>query len=265
MPKGTCLQAGQIQLLASLGISEVKVFKKPVVGIFATGSELAPLGDSLGKAQIYDSNSSMLNVMVNKNLGKGQVFPPVPDKMNELKQTTTWALKTCDMVISTGGIGRGDHDLMPEVIKDLNSEILFQGINTKPGASTLVALKNNQLIFCLTGSPGAAALIFDQLVRPALLRKAGIIHYQRPYGEALLEHKISINKEKKQDSVQPLFFMNCFIRNGDLFARKASMGNHPKESFLGEPNAVFQPKTERDSINQGERIWVELIDLPEVK
>jgi molybdopterin molybdotransferase len=171
--KGTSIQPGQIALLATFGYSQVKVFRKPKVGVFATGSELLPVNAPLVKGKIRNSNSYMISAQVMSYGGEVHNYGTIPDEVNVARQMIRHAFEEMDVIITSGGVSVGDYDIMVDLFQDQGHELLFNKVAMRPGSPTTVSMVNGKFLFGLSGNPGACFVGCELFVRPALLALQG--------------------------------------------------------------------------------------------
>ncbi|WP_321468932.1 molybdopterin molybdotransferase MoeA [Halarcobacter sp.] len=150
----------KITLLASQGISHIKVFKKPKIIVFASGEELKLHYEKAEDYQIFNSNTPTL-ISRCLELGCqvdfiGQAHDSI-DSIKELIENSTDA----DLIITSGGVSVGDADFTKDAFKELNCENIFDGIKIKPGKPTVLGKIKNTYILNLPGNPLASALIFE--------------------------------------------------------------------------------------------------------
>jgi len=171
--KGERLQAALLGVLASAGIMEVSVLRKPKVAFITNGNELIPLGQKLARGECYDSNRYTLQSLLEQSGVEVIDLGIVGDDPNELETTIKRANTLADMVITTGGISVGDADFVKPVISNLG-EIIFSGLAIKPGHPISFARLENSHFFGLPGNPVAVMVCFSQLVLPAIRRMSGL-------------------------------------------------------------------------------------------
>ena len=172
MEKGTEIRSSHIGILSSQGIESIQVYSVPVAGIMATGDELVPVGTPLEPGKVYDSNGPLLTARI-KELGmKPLLFGRGGDDTAQLAQEIRKRLTECDALITTGGVSVGVRDCMPYVAEVLGADVLFHGINVKPGSPMLAMIVEDKPVFCLSGNPFAAAATFEVLVRPVQIGRA---------------------------------------------------------------------------------------------
>ncbi len=164
--KGAKLSAFEVGILAGTGYKSIEILE-PTAYIISTGDELQK-GESLEQAKIFDSNSTMLSVML-QDIGAKEVgCVQVEDKPEALIAEIKKGNHLADFVIITGGSSVGERDFTADCIKQLGGEILVKGLALKPGKPTIVASLQNKPIFGLSGNPVSAAVAF-LLLMPAML------------------------------------------------------------------------------------------------
>ena len=152
IPKGTKIDFPQIGVMASLNVSEISVYEKPVVGIISTGSELLELGEEqTNDAQIRSSNNYILEAIVKKFDGVALALGCVKDDKNSITSAIADALEKSDIVVTTGGVSVGDFDFVKDVIRELGCDVIFKGVRLKPGQHIMVARKDDKFIIGLPG------------------------------------------------------------------------------------------------------------------
>jgi molybdenum cofactor synthesis domain-containing protein len=167
---GEMITENMIAVLASFGYAKLKVFRKPRIGILATGSEVVDITRKPGRDQIRNSNSAMLRAFVEKCASIASVFPVSGDDLSNLKFQIRKAAKANDVLIVTGGVSVGKYDLTKAALSDLGAEIYFEKVKLKPGKPTVFARLGKTLVFGLPGNPVSAAVTFQLFVRMAILQ-----------------------------------------------------------------------------------------------
>ncbi len=164
---GERLSPAKLGLLASVGVTEFKVVRKPVVAFFSTGDELKGVGQTLKPGDIFDSNRYILFGMLQK-MGVDCIdMGVIPDIKEEIESTLKEAAKIADMVITSGGASVGEADFI-KVILDEIGEVGFWKIAMKPGKPLAFGHINETIFFGLPGNPVSAMATFYQFVQPSL-------------------------------------------------------------------------------------------------
>jgi len=166
--KGTILKPAEIGVLASLGIPVVDVVKKPVVSILATGEEVVDLDEEYKMGQIRSSNNYTLTALA-KSFGFRAINLGIAgDNKDEIKKRMLDALNSSDVVVTTGGVSVGDFDFVKEITGEF--EVLFHGVNIKPGQWIMIAKAGEKYIVSLPGFPYSSFVTFLLYVVPILER-----------------------------------------------------------------------------------------------
>ncbi|MBB6444970.1 molybdopterin molybdotransferase MoeA [Bacillus benzoevorans] len=168
LKKGTKINPGVMAVLATFGYAKVRVAVKPRVGIFVTGSELLEVDEPLQDGKIRNSNAHMIFGQVKRVGGEPVYLGKLADELDSCIAAVAEALKEFDLLITTGGVSVGDYDLMPDVYKALNGEVLFNKIAMRPGSVTTVAVLDGKFLFGLSGNPSASYVGFELFVRPVV-------------------------------------------------------------------------------------------------
>jgi len=165
--RGHTLRAQDVGALAALGITKVKVYKRPRIGIISSGDEIKRPEEETKEGEIRDINTYTIFSAV-KSLGAiGVSFGIVKDDFELIKKTLSDALKTCDAVIISGGSSVGTRDLTLKAVNSLgNPGVIFHGLSVKPGKPTIFAVVEKVPIIGLPGHPVSAMIIFELIARP---------------------------------------------------------------------------------------------------
>lgn len=172
---GERLSPERIGALLSYGVLLAKVRRRPIVDILSTGSEiLAPSGTA--NSERLDSNGPMIAAMC-RSLGLDyKLSAPTPDNIDCLRhRIASETARRADMIVSTGGVSAGEHDLVRRTLEALGAEIIFHGIAMRPGKPILFAiLPNGTPFFGLPGNPVAALVGFRFFAMAAIRAMLGL-------------------------------------------------------------------------------------------
>lgn len=195
-------------MLASLGKSSVRVYRRPRVGVLATGDELLEIGSPPAPGKIINSNSYSIAAQVVESGGDPVMLGIAEDEMERTCDRIREGIRG-DLLITTGGVSVGDRDCVKEAIVVLGGEIKFWKVHMKPGKPVAFAILEGKPVFALPGNPAAAMISFEVFVRPALLKMTGHIRIFRPTVMAALTepianqgdrpHLIRVRVEARQD------------------------------------------------------------------
>ena len=179
---GTAIDPGTAGTLASQGITAPAVYKIPKVGIISTGSELVDAGETPTQGKIRNSNRHTLEAAL-KKLGCQPVnLGMAGDSAEDICALIRKGLEECDAIVSTGGVSVGDYDLTPEAMELAGVEILFRGVDIKPGMACAYGVLGGKIMCGLSGNPASSITNFYAVALPALRKLAG---YANPVPEEI--------------------------------------------------------------------------------
>ncbi|NHI90192.1 MAG: molybdopterin molybdenumtransferase MoeA [Candidatus Thorarchaeota archaeon] len=170
LKKGTFLTPAKIGTLTALGRTKTEVYQKPRVSIIPTGTEIVQPGQPLKPGQIYDVNSFTLEAILKKNGAVVQRRPVITDDPKLLRRGIESALES-DVVVLSGGSSVGERDLLAGILEDMG-QVLFHGVQIKPGKPTLFGLINDKPIFGMPGFPTSCLSNAHIFLIPAIRRMA---------------------------------------------------------------------------------------------
>ncbi len=179
------LRPQEIGMLASFGRASAPVFRRPRVGILATGDELIEPGSPYQCNRLYNSNSFSIASQTAEAGAEPVLLGITGDLLVNTREKILAGIEN-DILITTGGVSAGDRDYVRESIIELGGEILFWKVNMKPGKPVAFAMLKGKPVFALPGNPVAAMVAFEIFVRPAILKQMGHTRIYRPQVRAIL-------------------------------------------------------------------------------
>lgn len=259
LQKGSTINAPEIGILATLGKSFVKVFRKPRVAILSTGDELVEIQNPLEDGKIRNSNSYTIAALVKKIGAKPLLLGVCLDEIDIIKEKLDAALGWADIVITTGGVSVGDCDLVKEAFEQTGAEMLFWRVRMKPGTPIAVAKYKNKLIFGLSGNPAAAYITFEQFVRPVILKSMGRQKFNLMKVKAILESDF-----KKMSGQNRFVRAHTYYKDGSYYTNLPDKHSSGVLSSLSGTNSLFYIPSNTGPYLAGQNIEVQLLDHPEV-
>ena len=174
---GTLLQPREIGVLAALGCQEVTV-RMLKVGVASTGDELAPPGENLAAGQIYDINTYTIAAAVADCGARALPYGILPDEKQAMAGALHKMTGECDLILVSGSTSAGAGDMIYRVMEEMG-ELIFHGINLKPGKPTIFGLIDGKPCLGLPGYPTSALTVFSCLAAPAIRAALGRSHRWR--------------------------------------------------------------------------------------
>lgn len=207
LSKSTQLGAAEIGLAAALGRARLAVHRRPRVALMSTGDELVEVGQTPGRGQIQDSNRWALLAALREAGAEVDVLGIAPDEPEPLRELVVGALSDADVLVTSGGVSVGTHDLVKPLLESLGT-VHIGRVKLKPGKPfTFATLEGRKVAFGLPGFPVSSLVTFEVFVRPALRKLQGFQQLQRaslpvrlgfdarPTRERTEYHRVTLRRE----------------------------------------------------------------------
>ncbi|MBM3469293.1 MAG: molybdopterin-guanine dinucleotide biosynthesis protein B [Armatimonadetes bacterium] len=194
---GCVLRGGDLALIAAIGLGTVPVVRRAEVGILATGDELVSAGSPLGPGQVRESNTYALAAEVSALGAEPLRLGIAPDDLEALEGRMREGLRA-DALVICGGASVGERDLVRAALRRLGVEMKFAGVRMKPGSPVAFGLAGLRPVFALPGTPGAARIAFEVLVRPALCAMMGHGEIHRQAATATLKEDLRVSPGRQR-------------------------------------------------------------------
>jgi molybdopterin molybdotransferase len=168
---GDRLEGPEIGMLASFRRSRFDVYRRPRVAVVSSGDELVDLDREPGSGEIVDSNAHLLETLIRRHGGEPVVLPTAPDEREATRQCFESAVEAADLVLSSGGVSVGTHDLVRDVVEAMTGGMDFWKIRMKPGKPLAFGTTRGERgvpLLGLPGNPNSCFVCFHQFVRPAM-------------------------------------------------------------------------------------------------
>jgi molybdopterin molybdotransferase len=169
---GTLLRPAQLGALAAAGVATVRCSRRPRATVLATGSELRAPGEPLAPGEIYESNTVLLAAQLASAGAEVTVRDPVGDDAESTRTALEQGLAG-DVLVTSGGVSMGPHDLVRAALAELGADEIFWRVAVKPGKPIAFSVRGSTLVFGLPGNPVSSLVGFELFVRPALLALQG--------------------------------------------------------------------------------------------
>lgn len=173
LKRGCTLRPGLMALLAFAGRSELSVYRRPIVSVLCTGSELVDVTERPACGQVRNSNAYSLTALLSKCGAEVRYCGVVTDNSDELRSALETARGGADLLVTTGGASVGERDLIKAVLEDMGTEFEFRKVAIRPGKPFAFGWWRGLPVCVLPGNPAAAFVCYQEFVRPIVLRMAG--------------------------------------------------------------------------------------------
>ena len=232
--KGKYINPGVVALLATFGYDQVPVFRKTIVGVIATGSELLEPGEALQPGKIRNSNAYMIMAQIERAGATAKYYGKLSDDLNLCIDVVNRALKEVDILITTGGVSVGDYDYLPAIYEAIDAQVLFNKVAMRPGSVTTVAARAGKVLFGLSGNPSACYVGFELFVRPIIRTAQG---NKQPH---LRKERAILGADFTKANPFTRFVRgNASYENGQLVAAPSGFDKSSAVSSLAEANAFI--------------------------
>ncbi len=256
---GVKIGAPEIAVLATAQCTELSVYRRLRVGILSTGDELVTPEQTLKPGQIVDSNQYALASFVASNGAIPIRLGIVPDEPETLKKAIAQAIKSTDLVLSTGGVSVGDYDYVDKILAELGGTLHIRSVAVKPGKPLTVATFKNKncLYFGIPGNPVSALVSCWRFVQPALLKRTGLNNYRPRFVAATTRHDL-----KSAGKRETYLWGQIHLVNGKYEFALAG-GSHSSGNLinLAQTNGLAIVPIGERLITAGNEIQVMLINL----
>jgi len=190
--RGCVLTSRDTGVLAAIGVTHVKVWRKPIVAILSTGDEIIAPGERMGPAKVYDSNGQVLADAVRECGGEPRRLGIIPDEVAALRAKLREALQFADLVLLSGGTSKGEGDVSYRVVAELQDPgIVAHGVALKPGKPICLAATGGRAVVVLPGFPTSAIFTFHEFIAPVIRLVAGRGSEERTIVSATLPVKLN--------------------------------------------------------------------------
>jgi molybdopterin molybdotransferase len=169
---GARLGAAQVAALSAAGVAEVRVSQRPRAAVLATGSELRRPGEPLEPGQIYEANGVLIEAQLVAAGAAVERLSTVADDEDAHRGALERGLEA-DVLVTSGGVSVGPHDLVRRIEAELGVEEVFWGVSVKPGKPISFGVREGGLVFGLPGNPVSVLVGFELFVRSAVLALQG--------------------------------------------------------------------------------------------
>lgn len=255
LDRGVCMGAGDIAVLATFGVHQVPVYCKPRVAIFSTGSELLAVHEPLQPGKIRNSNTHMLASQIRQAGGEPTVLEAIRDDLALAHAAVKDALASYDIVVTSGGVSVGDYDIMGDLVRQDEVNMLFNKVMMRPGSVTTAAVIDGKLLFALSGNPGACFVGCELFVRPTVQM---MMESQRPY---LQKWTAFMGADySKVNNFTRFIRASLAIRDGKVYTNPASVDESSVMITIKDSDCLIVVPPTKTGIHKEEQVDILLLE-----
>jgi molybdopterin molybdotransferase len=257
LSKGTVIRPSEIGVLASMGKAKVKVIRRPIVAILATGNELMGLGEPLLEGKIYNSNTYSISAQVLRDGGIPKPLGIALDNETSVVDKIQQAFEA-DLLVTIGGVSMGDYDVVKNVLAK-QGEIVFWKVRIKPGkplAFGTISRNGNSLPHLgLAGNAVSSMINYELFVLPTIRKMMGKKNYTKPMVEAIMIDSLNNNDGRR-------VFARVIVdkRDGQYYARLTGPQSSGILISMALANGLAIVPEDKERVNKGEKLKVMMLD-----
>jgi len=258
LQKRTILRPEAMGVLASLGLRQIAVFRRPVIALLSTGSELVDLGDNTEAGKIFASSFYVLLAKIREAGCTPLSLGVVRDERADIQERIRSG-KAADGIITVGGTRHGDSDWVRDVYQQMDIDLRVDGVAMSPGGSFVFGLLDGKPVFSLPGSPTASIVAFEELVRPSLLKMRGS-NTERSLTRPTVH--ISLGETIRGKEGRGRFVLaRVILKDGRLTALPVKKERRGALTPLTRANGIVVLPEGTSEVHEGQRVAVRLLDL----
>ncbi len=249
--KGEIITSTHIALLSAQGIVAVSVYKPLQIAIISTGNEIKEPWEVADEDEIYNANAEAIKALLKENGFDSAYIGAMPDDLDRSISFID-GLKSYNLIISTGGISKGDADFTAKAFEENGMIEFFHGINIKPGHPTVMGKMDDTFIMAMPGNPLAAILNLFLISIPILFKMQGSNFYHHSY--IYLKNKKTFKIKANRANI-----VLGAVTDGEFLVTRENRYGSGMLTPIVESSAIALFDTTRSSINKGEMIKVILL------
>ncbi|MDR7519988.1 MAG: molybdopterin-guanine dinucleotide biosynthesis protein B [Armatimonadota bacterium] len=256
---GCVLRPGSVALLASLGIDRVAVVRRSVVAILTAGDELVEIDRAIRPGQVRESNTYALAAAVAEAGGIPRRLGIARDDLEDIVAGLRRGLDA-DALIVCAGMSVGERDLVKTAMARAGIRLVFWRMAMKPGAPAAFGLAGGTPVFGLPGTPGAAMVAFEELVRPALRKMMGYRDELRPVLQGRLTAPLAIAPGRRR-----YLWAKAVVSEGQIRVRPLQGQGTAALRSVSDANALIMVEPHQGPLQPGDLVSVQMLADPEMR
>lgn len=263
LKKGAILRPAEIAVAASLGRTSIRVIRRPVVAIVATGDELLEPGEPHRPELIYNSNTYGIAAEAQRHGGIPNIIGIARDTIESLNAALDRAVEAADMVVTSAGVSKGDYDVVKDVLAE-RGEIALWSVRMRPAkplAFGVLKGPGGRRVphLGLPGNPVSSMVAFEQFARPAIRLMMGKTARPVPTVQAVLDDPVE-NHDGRRVYARVVVYLG---EDGAYRARSTGSQSSNVLTSMAAANGLAICPHDRPRIESGETVTVQMLDWPE--
>ena len=255
---GDYLKDAHIGVIASLGKSNIKVIKKPKIGIISTGDEILEPGEKIKPGKIYNSNAYSIAAMIKANGGTPKIIGTAKDTEKSLNSLLNKAYDS-DLIVTSAGVSKGDYDVVKDVLFK-RGKIKLWSVRMRPAkplAFGVLDIKGKQIPHLgLPGNPVSAMIAFEQFGIPAIKLMMGKKDILKSSFKVIMDDEIN-NYDSRRVYARVQVYKNS---SGKRYAKLTGNQSSGVLMSMSKANALAICPEDREKINIGEEVNAIFLD-----
>ncbi|MDW8359816.1 MAG: molybdopterin biosynthesis protein [Candidatus Caldarchaeum sp.] len=253
--RGTAITPREIAVLSSVGLKEVRVYRKVKAAVYSTGDEVVESGTALPLGKIYDVNGPTLTAMMQEIGAEADFKGIIPDDYGLMVEKISESLRSgYDLVITSGSTSAGFGDVVYKVFRELSrGKVLVHGLRIKPGKPTALAVADGKLLIGLPGFPLSAMMVFQKLVKPIVETLSG----SNPKTTKRVKAKLALRVEAGRGKLE-MIPVQIIDTEKDLVAYPL-LGHSGSTHLLSIADGILEASENREFFDEGEEVEISLI------
>jgi molybdopterin molybdotransferase len=254
--KGKLIGSSEIGFLASIGREKIKVTRRPVVAVLATGDELVNFGENLTRGKIYNSNSFALSAQVIEFGGIPKILGVARDNLDKLTAIFKEEAEY-DLLITSGGVSAGRYDFVRNALESAGT-LEFWQVRMKPGRPLtfgMIGEEKKKPHLGLPGNPVSCMITLEMFGRPVIFKMMGRTDYKRPAVSAIIEDEIENTDGRR-------IFARVIVekRENQYYARLTGSQDSAIMSSMLKANGLAVVSEDSEFIRKGDKVQVMLLN-----
>ncbi|MFT5658085.1 MAG: molybdopterin molybdotransferase [Gammaproteobacteria bacterium] len=259
LESGDKIGPADLGVLASLGISEISVFRRPRIAFMSTGDELVSVDKPLEKGQIYDSNRYTLYGMLAQLEVDIIDLGVIQDDFHSIRTALLDAAQKADLVITTGGVSVGQADFIKTALEDIGTPEFWK-IAIKPGRPLTFGKVNDSLFIGLPGNPVAVMVTFNHFVIPTIRKLSGATPAQTPIVKAASTEKM----RKRAGRLEIQRGIASLDADGEWLVCKTGKQGSGILTSMSRGNCFILLREDNNGVEIGDLVEIQLFDWSQI-